>query len=191
MAIEYTNTKLVAQKMANFYASQAKLELEAKHTRVAIRAKWKKVGNDWQPVNVVKQKIRANYVASGNLVRSIKPFVEGMEFGITMDWYGEAIRKGRQPMGNFRGGKGIPPTAMDAWAMNKRLRPKDPSSGQFLPNTSKNKNAMKFLMNRKIKHFGIEPFDFLSKATTSTNFKFKQELEQAVKQDIQNYVRNI
>ncbi len=46
MAIEYTNTKLVAQKMANFYASQAKLELEAKHTRVAIRAKWKKVGND-------------------------------------------------------------------------------------------------------------------------------------------------
>ena len=50
---------------------------------------------------------------------------------------------------------------------------------------------MKFLMNRKIKHFGIEPFDFLSKATVSTNFKFKQELEQAVKQDIQNYVRNI
>ena len=193
MAIKYTNTEQVAQQMANFYASQARLELEAKHTRTAIRAKWKKVGSDWQPVNVTKQKVKANYVASGNLVRSIKPFVDGMEFGITMDWYGEAIRTGRQPWpsGKFRGGMGIPTRAMEQWIMNKRLRPRNPESGQFLKNTRANKKAMGFMMNRKIKHFGIEPFDFLKKATVSTNFKFKKALEDAVKKDIQNYVANI
>ena len=175
--------------MAEFYAKQAQLELEAKHTRISIRAKWKKIGTDWQPINVVKQKVRSNYVASGNLVRSIKPFIDGMEFGISMAWYGEAIRQGRQPMGKYRGGKGIPVSTMFEWSKMRRLRPKD-SKGQFIANTQKNRNAMAFMMNRKIKHFGIEPFDFIKKASESTNAQFKKQLDDSVKQDIKDFVKD-
>lgn len=187
MAINFVHTKQVIEKMAAFYAAQAKLQLEVKHTRISIRAKWKKVGNDWQPVNVVKQKVRANYVASGNLVRSIKPYSDGMEFGIKMDWYGEAIRQGRQPMGKFRGGKGIPVSNMVQWSKMKRLRPKD-SKGQFIANNARNREAMQFMMNRKIKYFGIEPFDFIKKAKASTIAQFKSQLDNSVKEDIKNSV---
>lgn len=190
MAIEFNNTNKVVAEMSVFYAAQAKLELEAKHTRVSIRAKWKKIGEGWQPVNVVKKKIRANYVASGNLVRSIQPYSNGMEFGIKMDWYGEAIRQGRQPMGKYRGGKGIPPSTMTDWAKMKRLRPRD-SKGQFIANTKKNREAMAFMMNRKIKYFGIEPFDFLKKAKASAMFKYKNKIDESVKQDLKTYINGI
>lgn len=183
----YPSTEKLLVKVADFYAAQARLELQAKRPRTAIRASWKKVGTGWQVVGVRKQKYRAPFVASGNLVKSIQPIAKGMEFGIKMDWYGDAIRKGRKPWpdAKFNGDKGIPLTTMKSWAQMKRLRPKDPESGQFLPPNDKNKRAMQFMINRKIKHFGIEPFDFQSIALKTTLSKYRDDINKAIKQDIE------
>ena len=178
MAIEYTNTKLVAEKMANFYASQAKLELEAKHTRVAIRAKWKKVGEGWTPVSVTKKTFRGNYVASGQLVNSIQPNPQGMTLGITMNKTADYVQNGRKP------GKGIPLDSMRNWTKMKRIQPRDLSTGKFKSKATA--ESMRFMMNRKIKHFGIEPFPFVQMSRTEILPKFNKALTKAMAQDIKN-----
>ena len=188
---DYKNTEKVLKAAADFFASQARLELKATRPRTAIRADWKKVGNGWQVVGVRKQKFRAPYVASGNLVNSIKPISRGLEFGISMDWYGQAIIKGRKPWPNaeFKGDKGIPLATMKSWATMKKMKPKDPATGKFLENSDKNKRAMQFMMNRKIKHFGIEPFDFRAIAYQTTMSKYRDKINDAVKQDIENQIK--
>jgi hypothetical protein len=105
---KYKLTEEVVKEAANFMAKAAQLTLQAKHTRTAIRAKWKKVGQSWEPDGPpMKQKFRANYVSSGNLVRSIKPIADGLEFGIEFDSYGQrhnrrkaAIRKKQRRKGH-------------------------------------------------------------------------------------------
>jgi len=176
--MKYKKTEGIIKEAADYFASQTQLQLKAKHPRTSIRAQWKKVGNDWEPVNVVKKKVRANYVASGNLVRSIKPIAEGLEFGVEYDQYGDAIRKGRKP------NKGIPISRMRQWTKMKGLRPRDLQSGSFLKNTNSNRNAMGFLMNRKIKHFGIEPFDFVQMPRRVTLDKYRANIAKAVSEDI-------
>jgi hypothetical protein len=190
MAINYTNTEVVMANASIFMSSQSQLELTAKRPRTAIRAQWKKIGDGWKVVSVQKKVFRGNYVASGNLVKSIRPFAKGLEFGITANWYAEAIRAGRKPWANakFSGGKGIPIDTMKEWTTIKRLRPRDPSSGQFLKNNETNKKAMRFMMNRKIKYFGIEPFDFKSIAQKSMMAKFKPQIDAAIKLDQMLYL---
>jgi hypothetical protein len=188
--MKYKLTAVVVKDAANFMAKAAQLTLQAKHTRTAIRASWKKVGSSWEPTSVTKQKIRANYVASGNLVRSIQPIAEGLEFGIEFDSYGQMLINGRQPFGKNKGGKGIPPSTLREWGKMRNLRPKDPKSGQFIKNTESNRKAMFFMMNRKIKHFGIEPFDFVKMPRRYTLDKYTQPIKDAIRQDITNTIAN-
>jgi hypothetical protein len=184
---KYKLTEQVLKEAANFMAKAAQLTLQAKHTRTAIRGKWKKVGESWQPDGApMKQKFRANYVSSGNLVRSIQPIAEGLQFGIEFDSYGQRIIDGREPFGKNKGGKGIPPSTLNEWMKMKRLRPKDPSNGQFIKNTAANRKSMSYLMNRKIKWFGIEPFDFVKMPRKYTMDKYRVKIKEAMKQDIAN-----
>lgn len=188
--MKYKETEKVVEAAADYFASQARLELQAKRPRMKIRASWKKVGNGWQPVNVNKGTMRSNFVASGNLVRSLKGWSDGLEFGVEMDWYGQMVINGRQPEGKNKGGKGIPVDKMNNWAKMKNLRPRDVKTGQLLPNNSQNRKAMSFMMNRKIKHFGIQPFDFVSMPRKVTLDKYRQSIADAVKKDIENNLRN-
>lgn len=188
--MKYKLTEAVVERASDFFASQAKLELQAKRPRMAIRATWKKVGNGWQPVSVRKITIRSNYVASGNLVRSLRGWSQGLEFGVEMDWYGQAIINGRQPEGKYKGGKGIPTDKIKNWAKMKNIKPRNIKTGQFIKNSEENRRAMLFMMNRKIKHFGIEPFDFIKMPRRATLAKYRDEIEAAVKKDIQNNLRN-
>jgi hypothetical protein len=192
MAIDYKNTEEVMVKAAIFLAAQAKLELSAKRTRVSIRAKWKKVGDGWEVEESQKKTFRGNYIATGNLFKSIKPISKGLEFGMTALWYADAIRAGRKPwpQSKFEGNIGIPPDKMSEWTKNKRLRPRDLKSGQFIQNNRNNRNAMNFLMNRKIKHFGIQPFDFKRIAQQSMLAMFKPAIDEAIKKDQTEYLKN-
>jgi hypothetical protein len=45
---------------------------------------------------------------------------------------------------------------------------------------------MRFAMNRKIKHFGIEPFPFVTMARTEILPSFNKALTKAMAQDIKN-----
>jgi hypothetical protein len=186
--MKYKLTEEVVKEASEFMAKAVRLTLEAKHPRTAIRASWKKTGGGWQPINVVKQKVRANYVASGSLVKSIKPFSKGLEFGIEYNQTGEFLREGRQPFGKNKGGKGIPPDTLHQWAKMRNIRPRDLKNNQFIKNTESNRNAMSFMMNRKIKHFGIEPFDFLKKPRVYTLDKYRSKIIESVKKDIQNAI---
>lgn len=187
--MKYNLTEQVVKEAAQFMSKAVKLTLEAKHTRTAIRAKWKKVGESWEPDGApIKQKFRANYMASGNLVKSIEPFSNGLEFGVEYLWYGEGIRLGRKPYANakWRGNIGIPSNSMHEWTKMRRIQPRDLSNNQFIANSSQNRKAMNFMMNRKIKHFGIEPFDFLKMPRVYTLDKYRSKIIESVKQDIQN-----
>lgn len=188
--MKYKLTEAVVSRAADYFASQAKLELQAKRPRMKIRANWKKVGSGWQPINVRKGTMRSNFVASGNLVRSLQGWTQGLEFGVEMDWYGQMVINGRQPEGKNKGGKGIPVDKMSQWAKMKGLKPRDVKTGQLLKNNSENRNAMNFMMNRKIKHFGIEPFDFIKMPRRVTLDKYRDEIAAAVKKDIENNLRN-
>jgi hypothetical protein len=184
--MKYKLTEEVVKEAAQFMAKAVRLTLEAKHTRTAIRATWKKTGGGWQPVNVVKQKVRANFIASGTLVKSIEPFSQGLEFGVEYAQTGEFLRQGRQPFGKNKGGKGIPISNMREWSKMRNIRPRDLSNNQFIKNTESNRKAMNFMMNRKIKHFGIEPFDFLKMPRVYTLDKYRSKIIESVKKDIQN-----
>ena len=96
--MKYKLTEAVVERASDFFASQAKLELQAKRPKLGIRATWKKVGQQWEPAGPPKRiTIRGNSVASGNLVRSLRGWSQGLEFGVEMDWYGQAVINGRQP----------------------------------------------------------------------------------------------
>jgi hypothetical protein len=58
--------------------------------------------------------------------QSIKPIADKLEFGIEFDWYGQMVINGRAPFGKNKGGKGIPPSALNEWMKMKRLKAEKP-----------------------------------------------------------------
>jgi hypothetical protein len=178
MAIVFKNSEAVVAEYSNKWAVAARMMLEVKRPRTSIRAKWKKVGEGWTPISVTKKTFRGNYVASGQLVNSIQPNPNGMTLGITMNKTGDYVQNGRKP------GKGIPLDSMRNWTKMKRIQPRDLSTGKFKSKATA--EGMRFAMNRKIKHFGIEPFPFVTMARTEILPSFNKALTKAMAQDIKN-----
>jgi len=178
MAIAFKNSEAVVAEYSNKWAVAARMMLEVKRPRTSIRAKWKKVGEGWTPISVTKKTFRGNYVASGQLVNSIQPNPNGMTLGITMNKTGDYVQRGRKP------GKGIPLESMRNWVKMKRIQPRDLSTGKFKSKATA--EGMRFAMNRKIKHFGIEPFPFVTMARTEILPSFNKALTKAMAQDIKN-----
>jgi hypothetical protein len=178
MAIAFKNSEAVVAEYSNKWAVAARTMLEVKRPRTSIRAKWKKVGEGWTPISVTKKTFRGNYVASGQLVNSIQPNPNGMTLGITMNKTGDYVQNGRKP------GKGIPLESMRNWTKMKRIQPRDLSTGKFKSKATA--EGMRFAMNRKIKHFGIEPFPFVQMARTEILPSFNKALTKAMAQDIKN-----
>jgi hypothetical protein len=185
--VKWKNSEELAEDMSEFFAKQARIELQAKHTRTSIRGSWKKVGNKWRAVGSRRKTFRGNYVASGRLVNSIQPERKGTNIAISMLWYAQAIEEGRKPWrgAGFKGGKGLKPSVIDKWTRRKGFRPRD-KDGQFIANNDRNRKAQGFLMNRKIKNFGIEPFPFVDTAQDSTIAVFERRLKKMAQEDIQN-----
>lgn len=176
MAIAYKHTTQVVADYSEKWAIACKALLETKRPRTSIRARWKKVGDTWQPISVTKRTFRGNYVSSGQLVNSIKPKPDGLNLGITMNKTGTYVQNGRKP------GKGIPLDAMRSWVKMKRIQPRDLSTGKFKSKSSL--SHMMYLMNRKIKYFGIEPFPFVTIARDQILPPFNKALTKAIAQDL-------
>ena len=178
MAIAFKSAEKIVAEYSQKWAVAARLLLEVKRPRTSIRAKWKKVGEGWTPVSVSKKTFRGNYVASGELVNSIQASPKGLTLGITMNKTADYVQNGRKP------GKGIPLNAMRNWTKMKRIQPRDLSTGKFKSKATA--ESMRFMMNRKIKHFGIEPFPFVTMARTEILPSFNKALTKAMAQDIKN-----
>lgn len=163
--------------MADFFANQMKLNLGAKVKKKVYRVSWK----NGKPKNVRIKTIRANHTASGSLVNSIK-VVKGPSGGwaVNMNAYGKFVNDGRKP------DKGIPSLKLNKWIMDKRLKPRNLSSGEFKANTKNSRKAMAFCMNRKIKWFGIEAFPFIEMSRSTTVYKYDEIIAKLAKEDIKN-----
>jgi hypothetical protein len=180
----------VMSTMTSAWAKQLKLSLLAKRKRISIRAKWQRIGKGWQPKGHTKKSFRANYVASGQLVNSIKAEGSGLDWDVSMESYANLIIMGRSKMGKAKGGKGIPIATMKDWAKSRKIKPRDMETGQFIKNTSANQNAMRFMFNRKIKHFGIEPYNFPKHTKEYILQEYKGKLTSALRKDIQQLIKS-
>ena len=178
MAIAFKNSEQVVAEYSNKWAIACRAMLEMKRPRTSIRAKWKKVGQGWTPISVTKKTFRGNYVASGQLVNSIQAQPKGLSLGITMNKTADYVQNGRKP------GKGIPLDSMRNWTKMKRIQPRDLSTGKFKSKATA--ESMRYLMNRKIKHFGIEPFPFVTMARQEILPSFNKALTKAMAMDIKS-----
>lgn len=177
--MDIANFNKAFKDVYDFMADQMKINLGAKVKKKVYRASWK----NGKPKNIRIKTITASHSASGELVNSIK--VEQMptgRWGISMNDYGIYVNDGRKP------NKGIPVDSMDQWINNKRLRPRDTKSGEFLKNTPNNRKAMAFCMNRKIKYFGIEAFPFINMSAEITMNKYETKIENALAEDFYQYL---
>ncbi len=87
--------------------------------------------------------------------------------------------------------KGIPitptnPRPLEGWAKSKKIRPRNLETNAFIKNNAENRDAMGYLMNRKIKWFGIEPTPFIDEAREYAEQNNRARLEEAIKKDIEN-----
>ena len=103
------------------------------------------------------------------------------------------LQEGRLP------GKGIPPAILEAWIRKKGIRPQNLKSGGFRKSKAskkkdqegdKNVKALAFMMNRKIKFFGIEANPFMTRALAFAQPKLAEELGEAYAKDIADQLRD-
>lgn len=165
--------------MFDFMADQMKINLGAKVKRKTYRANW----SNGKPKNVRIKSITASHSASGQLANSIQVVTtpKGL-YGISMNDYGIYVNNGREP------NKSIPIDAMDSWIKQKRLRPRDTKTGEFLKNTKNNRKAMAFCMNRKIKYFGIQAFPFIDMSVEVAMDKYQDKIAKGLTKDFYKYM---
>lgn len=175
LLMDTANIDTVFNDMANYFANQMKINLGAKVKRKTYRASW----SNGKPKNVSVKSIRANHIASGSLLKSIKvvPGITG-GYSVQMNKYGKFINDGRLK------GKGIPVNQINKWVSQKKIKPRNLESGQFIKNTKNNRNGIAFCMNRKIKYFGIEAYPFIKTSKDSTIIKYNQIIPNLAKKDL-------
>ena len=162
-------------RMANAFSEALKSATKRRVKKTGIRANWKRAGKNWMAYNIRKSKYTSQISASGNLAKNIKVVQEdAYEYSVAMPYYSYYIINGRNK------GKGIPVKVMDKWIRDKRIKPRG-GDGKF---TSMSKKTLGFLMNRKIKYFGIEGHDFVTPVREDIKRRYKSALTRALNQDI-------
>ena len=186
---KFPRLEAVLEEMGDFVVKQAKRNLTEKRERINVRAKWQ----DGRPTSFEFKKGKRKSSASGTLEKSLGYDLKETDQGIVIEYrgrsYGLFLDKGRYPfMKSVAQGKGIPPSAMNRWIEEKRIQPRDLTTGQFIEKTPANMRSMAFLMNRKIKWFGIEPTHFFSEPEEQARDKFEKKIIEAFEEDIANQV---
>lgn len=179
----------VLTEMGDWVVKKAKQNLGARQTRKNVRAKWK----DGRPTSFEFRKARRDLNASGRLQKSLGYELKEDGQSIVVKYkgldYGFYLDRGRYPfMKGMAQGKGITPAKMRDWIAASRIQPRDLTTGQFIEKTESNMRSMAFLMNRKIKWFGIEPTHFFSEPEEQARDKYEQKIIEAFEEDIRNQV---
>lgn len=99
-----------------------------------------------------------------------------------MEDYGVVVDKGRKP------GKGAPPDKILEWVLKKPIRVRD-SKGKFVNATMRQKEALAFAINRKIKEEGIKPTNFFSGQFDKYFEKLPRQLQEAYGLDVENFLK--
>ena len=96
--------------------------------------------------------------------------------------YGLNVDKGR------RAGKGVPPQVLVDWIKKKPLRIRDLETGSFVKQTESRVKGLAYVINRKIKKYGIPATNFFTDAYESQEDKFMAEMQEAIAQDNLEYI---
>ena len=97
--------------------------------------------------------------------------------------YGLNVDKGR------RAGKGVPPQVLIDWIKKKPLRIRDLETGSFVKQTESRVKGLAYVINRKIKKYGIPATNFFTDAYESQEDKFIAEMQEAIAQDNVEYIK--
>lgn len=172
----------------------AKEELSVKRPRKYLRAKYRnKRPYKWE----IKMSKPRSIDQKENISKSLKYRMSIKNGDVFTEIRGvkymEYVDKGRYPYMKHpsESGKGLPPKIVSKWTRTKPIKPRDLKTGRFLPRTEKNIRAMNFMINRKIRWFGIEPTNFLQKARIRAGNEYDDKIVAAYEEDIANQLRNL
>ena len=98
--------------------------------------------------------------------------------------YGLNVDKGR------RAGKGVPPQVLIDWIKKKPLRIRDLKTGSFVKQTESRVKGLAYVINRKIKKYGIPATNFFTDAYDSQEEKLFSQLQEAIAQDNIDYIES-
>lgn len=171
-------------------------ELNIQRQKTRIRAKWK----NGRPTSIRRSRFYAKIDRSGHLKRSIRFTIEGdnasnYTIAFYIEEYGIFVNAGR--MGRLKTfddlpskatAKGAPVSYIRQWIETKPIRARD-ENGAFVKMTPKRLKAMSFLINRKIKFFGIEPTHFFDDALNDSLNECLVDINQAIARDLANNIK--
>lgn len=160
----------------------AGIELKARQKKTTYRARWK----NGVPY-AIKKRVKS-YIprTSGELERSLEYRVIEISGNKVVVFYAEEywyyVNFGR------KAGKYAPVSVIRKWIRDKGIKPQKLGGGGFAKVTSKTYDTMAFLMNRKIKHFGIEGNRFWSKTFEIYEGELQDGLPKQIAKDILNTI---
>ena len=173
--VNLPKTDAQLERMAIAFKEALQSAMRRKRKRTSLRVKWAKTQTGWKPKKVTKGSYTSNMVASGYLLNNTKVVSKGpLDYSVSMPSYAKFLIEGRKK------GKGIPVRNMDSWIKQKRIKPKN-EQGQF---KKMDKRTLGFLMNRKIKYFGIEGYDFVAPERKDILRRYNSALSKAMNQDL-------
>jgi len=159
--------------------NDARKELAARQKKKSYRASWNKDGS-LKSFNVTVKRYVPD--SSGDLSRSLRyEIVEVM--GNTLvtfyaDDYWYYVNFGRKP------GKGMPVAELQDWIRKKPIKLQKGGGAGFAKQTDKGRRALGFLINRKIRTFGIEGNSFFTKTVSIYEDDLVENLGKKVAKDI-------
>ncbi len=183
-----SNVKDTLDRFGALVVERAKKELNALKPRKVYRARWKRGRLKSFQVKIKQHRADSSGALKNSLQYDVVETSQGATLVIESLDYGVYVQEGRLP------GRGIPSRAMDKYIREKKIRPQDTVKGgfkKFDKNNKKDRNlkAMAFMMNRKIKYFGIEPNPFMNEAIAFAQPKLAEELSEAYAKDIADQLR--
>lgn len=176
--IKRDNAKAFLRAWSDKVIEQAKLELRVTRRRYKYSHEKGRVGQ-----------YRGKIDNTGNLRKSLEAALvardkkgrftsaNGVEF--RMDEYGTWVDMGR------RKGKGAPPQVIRDWLRSPKMRLRDPETGQLMAKTDKNIKSAGYLINRKLKYFGIDATHFFAEPFEAAIGALEKGLTEAMALDIE------
>ena len=175
MAVKQSMRAKVLADFADNVVRLSKINLGKTYTATNARGKKykKRIDNSGNLRNSIKSKITQRE-EDGRFAKANIVF-EMLDYGINVD-------KGR------RAGKGVPPQKLIDWIKKKPLRVRDLKTGKILKQTESRVKGLAFVINRKIKKYGIPATNFFTDAFESQEEKYYNEMQEAIASDQIEYI---
>ena len=171
---DFTHTREAFSLFAQNVVEEAQRNIGTSARKFGIRAKWP----GGRLSSFRKRPFRGRIEASGNLRNSLKYAINDYTVVFTMAHYGQWVDQGRKP------GKGMPVKELQKWIRIKPIKPRDLKTNKWIKATPAAINTLSYLINRKIKTFGIAPTYFFSDAFDKYFSQLERGIDGAIELDL-------